>query len=129
MASRFDRDPRASGPVVQGFTERGFSVDGGVYGGLLLTPKRADEWLAPALAQLGIDDLEPLLALDPPPEFILLGTGAATAFPPRNLVRALEERGLGIEAMDSRAAARTWGMLRGEERWIAAALMPLARVH
>jgi uncharacterized protein len=28
--------------------------------------------------------------------------------------------------MDSRAAARTWGLLRGEERWIAAALMPLA---
>jgi uncharacterized protein len=27
--------------------------------------------------------------------------------------------------MDSRAAARTWGMLRGEERWIAAALMPI----
>jgi uncharacterized protein len=31
--------------------------------------------------------------------------------------------------MDRRAAARTWGVLRAEERWIAAALMPLeARV-
>ena len=48
------------------------------------------------------------------------------AFPPRSLVDALEARGIGLEAMDSRAAARTWGMLRGEGRRIAAALMPLA---
>jgi uncharacterized protein len=48
------------------------------------------------------------------------------AFPPRALIQALEERGIGVEAMDSRAAARTWGMLRGEDRWIAAALMPLS---
>jgi len=126
MASRFDRDPRASGPVVQGFTGRGFSVDGGIYRALLLTPKRADEWQAPAIADLAVADLEPLLSLDPMPEFMLLGTGPNMVFPPRSLVKALEERGVGIEVMDSRAAARTWGMLRGEERWIAAALMPIA---
>ena len=129
MVSRFDRDPKASGPVVQGFTERGFTVDGGIYEGLFLTPKRADEWRAPSLADLSLSDLEPLLRLDPEPEFLLLGTGAAMAFPPRALVRALEERGVGVEPMDSRAAARTWGMLRSEERWIAAALMPLDRKH
>jgi uncharacterized protein len=114
---------------VQGFTVRGFSVDGGIYEGLLLTPKRADEWQAPPLADLAIADLEPLFALQPAPEFILLGTGAALKFPPRALVKALDERGISIEAMDSRAAARTWGMLRGEERWIAAALMPHGQVH
>jgi uncharacterized protein len=27
--------------------------------------------------------------------------------------------------MDSRSAARTWGVLRAEERWIVAALLPL----
>jgi uncharacterized protein len=126
MASRFDRAPKASGPVVQGFVGRGFSVDGGVYEGLLLTPKRADEWRAPPLAELSVEDLEPVLSLNPPPEFLLLGTGPVMAFPPRDLVAALDARGIGVEAMDSRAAARTWGMLRGEERWIAAALMPLA---
>jgi uncharacterized protein len=40
-------------------------------------------------------------------------------------VKALDERGFAIEAMDSRAAARTWGVLRAEGRWIVAALMPL----
>ena len=125
MTSRFDRDPNATGPVVQGVVGRGFRIDGGVYEGVLLTPVRADQWDAPALGQLGIADLEPLLGLQPAPEFLLLGTGSTFAFAPPQLVKALEERGVGIEAMDSRAAARTWGMLRGEERWIAAALMPL----
>ncbi|HEY0444836.1 MAG TPA: Mth938-like domain-containing protein [Allosphingosinicella sp.] len=121
----WDREAKASGPLVQGFTGRGFRVDGGVYEGLLLTPQRADGWAPPPLAELTIEHLAPLLALDPPPEFLLLGTGPAMAFAPRALVRALDERGIGIEAMDSRAAARTWGVLRAEERWIAAALMPL----
>ena len=121
----WDRDAKASGPTVQGFAGRGFTVDGGVYEGLLITPERADGWDSPPLAELTIDHLAPLLALDPPPEFVIIGTGSTMAFPPRALVRALDERGIGVEAMDSRAAARTWGVLRAEDRWIAAALMPL----
>ena len=45
--------------------------------------------------------------------------------PPRAFVADLEARGIGVEAMDSRAAARAWGVLRAEERWIVAALLPL----
>ena len=124
-APRFERDRPASGPLVRGFAEGGFAVDGQTYRGLLLTPERATEWSPPPLAELSLEALGPVLALDPAPEFLLLGTGAAMAFPPRGLVRALDERGIGVEAMDSRAAARTWGVLRAEERWIAAAIMPL----
>lgn len=122
---RLDRDPSPHGPVVSGVTLHGFVVDGGVYEALLLTPERAEAWQAPALAELTVEHLAPLLALDPTPEFLLLGTGAAMAFPPRELVAALDAQGMGVEAMDSRAAARTWGMLRTEERWIAAAIMKL----
>ncbi len=122
---RWDRDAQASGPVVQGIGARGFTVDGGIYPGLLLTPERAEVWSPPALTELSVADLEAVLRLQPPPEFLLLGTGPRLTFPPRALVRALEERGIGIEPMDSRAAARTWGVLRAEERWIVAAIMPL----
>jgi uncharacterized protein len=122
---RFEPDPAASGPVVKGFADGGFVVDGGVYRGLALTPVRAEQWSPPPLDRLSAADLEPVLSLEPPPEFILLGTGPQMAFPPRALVRELENRGIGVEAMDSKAAARTWGMLRGEDRWIAAAIMPL----
>jgi uncharacterized protein len=123
---RFDRDPSASGPLVRGFAGGGFSVDGGVYRTLLLTPERASEWDdPPPLAELKPDDLAAILDIEPAPEFLLLGTGAGFALPPRALRAALEERGIGLEAMDSRAAARAWGMLRAEERWIVAALMAL----
>ena len=125
MAPRFDREAQAEGPLVRGFTGRGFNVDGNVYGGLFLSPFRADEWEAPTLTDLGEADVEPLLALQPQPEFLLLGTGEKLSFPPRTFVAALEARGIGVEAMDSRAAARTWGVLRAEGRWIVAALMPL----
>jgi uncharacterized protein len=123
--SRVERR-EAEGPLVQGFAGGGFSVDGNVYRALFLTPRRAEEWTPPALSELGEEHLGLLLALDPAPEFLLLGTGPSLGFPPRALVRALEARGIGVEVMDSRAAARTWGLLRSEERWIAAALMPFA---
>ena len=124
-APRFERGRPARGPVVQGFSAAGFSVDGATYAGLLLTPERARPWQAPPLPALTLERLGDILDLDPSPEFLILGTGAAMAFPPRALVRALEEKGIAIEAMDSRAAARTWGILRAEERWIVAAIMPL----
>ncbi len=122
---RADRTPAASGPLVQGFAGRGFRVDGVTYEALLLTPEAAQAWTAPSLRALGEADLAPLLALSPAPEFILLGTGPVLQRPPAALVAALEGLGIGVEAMDSRAAARTWGLLRGEGRWIAAALLPL----
>jgi uncharacterized protein len=123
--ARLDRTGDALGPLVQGFTAAGFAVDGGIYRALLLTPQRADEWQPPALDALTEAELAPILAIEPPPEFLLLGTGPSHRLPPRALVAALEARGIGVEVMDSRAAARTWGLLRGEERWIVAAIMPL----
>ena len=124
-APRFESVPPAAGPRVQGFSKAGFVVEGKTYEGLLLTPEAAQGWSPPALADLAPAHVEALLALAPPPEFLLLGTGAVTAFPPRAFTEALEARGIGVEPMDSRAAARAWGLLRGEGRWIAAALMPL----
>jgi uncharacterized protein len=95
-------------------------------GGLLLSPVRALAWAdAPSLDLLTPQSLGDLLDTDPTPEFLLLGTGPGLRQPPRPFVRALEQRGIGVEAMDSRAAARAWGVLRAEERWIVAALLPL----
>jgi uncharacterized protein len=125
MSQRLGRDDAPAGPIVQGFAAGGFSVSGQVYSSLMLTPEAVLPWEAPALADLAFADLAPLLALERPPEFVLLGTGPSLRFPASSLKATLEERGIGLEVMDSRAAARVWGLLRGEERWIAAALMPL----
>ena len=122
---RWEQDRSAAGPIVQGFTARGFSINGQSFEGALLTPERAEEWTPPPIAELRIEHLAPILPPGRLPEFLVLGTGRTMAFPPRALVEALDAQGIGLETMDSRAAARTWGMLRGEGRWIAAALMPL----
>ncbi|WP_370170308.1 MTH938/NDUFAF3 family protein [Sphingobium abikonense] len=113
--------------MVTGFQGRGFRVRDDVFPeGLFLSPLRAMAWTdAPLVDALDVAQFGDLFALDPAPEFLLLGTGAGLRQPPRPFVRALEARGIGVEAMDSRAAARAWGVLRAEERWIVAALLPL----
>ncbi len=125
---RMDRERPAPGPLVRGFGAGGYRVDApdgtmGVYPALLLTASRADNWDPPALDTLDEAALAPLLGA--PVEFLLLGTGDTLRRAPKALVAALDARGIGIEAMDSRAAARAWGVLRAEERQIAAALYPL----
>ena len=122
---RFDRTDAAAGPLVRGFDGTRFVVDGERFNAVLLTPDQALGWTPPALADLAAADVEPVLATAPAPEFLLFGSGAALVRPPRAFVAALEARGIGVEVMDSRAAARTWAVLRAEERWIAAAFMPL----
>ncbi|MGI4733242.1 MAG: MTH938/NDUFAF3 family protein [Janthinobacterium lividum] len=118
------REERAGGPLIHGFSAAGFRVGEEVHHAILLTAEWSQGWSPPPLAALDLAALEPLLT--PLPEFIVLGTGATLARPPRALVAALEARGTGIEPMDSRAAARAWGVLRGEGRLVAAAIYPLA---
>ena len=121
-----NRDGAPEGPIVRGFRDRGYLVaDRYVPGGLKLTPDDARDWAVEDIAALTEADVADLLAITPPPEFILIGTGATMARPPAAFVRAVEARGVGVEAMDSRAAARAWGVLRSEGRWIAAVLLPL----
>lgn len=125
---RIERE-RGVGPIITGFSQGGFKVEAdafrGVYRALLIWPDGSDEWAPPALDALSADAVAPLLAIDPRPEFLLLGTGATMQRPSPAFVRALEAQGVGVEAMDSRAAARAWAVLRGEGRQVAGALYPL----
>ncbi len=120
-------EAKGPGPQITGFAEGGFRIDGRILGAALLSPEGAAAWDAPALEMLAPEHVEALLAIEPQPEFLLIGTGAQTQRPPRGFIDALEARGIGVEAMDSRAAARAWGVLRAEQRWIVAALLPLQR--
>jgi uncharacterized protein len=121
------REDATGGPLITGFSGRGFRVGDQVFPrGLLIDPGQVADWTAPGdVSQLDVAMLGALLALDPPPEFLLLGTGPRLIQPPRAFVAALEARGIGVEAMDSRAAARAWAVLRQEGRRIVGALMPL----
>ena len=118
-----DQEPPAGGPIIRAFAGTGFRVGEIAYRALLLTVEQASDWSPPRLADLAVDHLQPLITMRP--EFILIGTGSTLVRPPVALVKALQDQGIGMEAMDSRAAARAWGVLRNEGRQIAAAIYPL----
>ncbi len=60
--------------------------------------------------------------LETAPEIVLLGTGVSGIFAPRELTFAFARRGVGFEVMDTAAAARTFNVLAGEGRKVAAVL-------
>jgi uncharacterized protein len=79
-------------------------------------------WTATAIADLEAAHFSELIAREP--ELIVLGTGATSQFPPRELVFALARQAIGFEAMNSAAAARTFNVLASEGRKVAAVLYP-----
>ena len=79
-----------------------------------------DDWSAKPVGELAEDDFAELL--DGEPEVIVLGTGPTNLFPPRELVFSMARRGVGLEVMDTAAAARTFNVLASEGRPVVAVL-------
>lgn len=77
-----------------------------------------DDWPDKAIAELTVDDFAALLSIEP--EIILLGTGSSNIFAPRELIFGFARRSIGLEVMDTPAAARTFNVLAGEGRNVAA---------
>ena len=77
------------------------------------TPARFDE-----LLQAHFDGL-----LQDNPELVIFGSGARLRFPNPALLRALIERRIGVESMDTPAACRTYNLLASEGRNVVAALL------
>lgn len=65
--------------------------------------------------------IDTLLRLQP--EVVLLGTGARATFPPQAVLAQFLIRGIGLETMDSGAAARTFNVLAGEGRRVVAVFL------
>lgn len=79
-----------------------------------------ENWSVSTPEQLSIEQLLPALELDP--EIIVLGTGTATVFPAQELYAALAQRRIGLEAMSTPAACRTFNVLMSEQRQVVVAL-------
>ncbi len=79
-----------------------------------------DDWVAKTVAELQESDFSKLL--DENPEVVILGTGTSNVFPQRELTFAFARRGIGLEVMPTPAAARTFNVLAGENRQVAAVL-------
>lgn len=88
----------------------------------ILTPDTLiRDWPLDSPDHLGSDHLAPLKELAP--EVILLGTGERLQFPGGEQLANLVGLGMGYEVMDSAAACRTFNILAGEGRQVAAAII------
>lgn len=87
-------------------------------GACLVTPWDAGAWG-------GLNDLDAPLSLAGRIDVLLLGLGRDIASVPPAFIAALDGAGIGVEPMSSPAAARTYNVLLGEGRRVAACLLPV----
>lgn len=81
---------------------------------------------AAAAHTLTVEDFAFALAQLTAPGVLLLGTGAGQIFPSGAITKAFAQAGIGLEAMSTGAAARTYNVLLAEKRCVAAALIAVA---
>lgn len=112
-------------PSIDAYGDGGFRLDGAWHAGsLLIVADAAQPWAVASLAELTPESLAPVLqAGRAEVEFVLLGVGARNAQPPRTVREALLAAGVGLEFMDTPAAARLYNVLTAEGRRLAAALI------
>lgn len=108
--------------TIQSVTQAAITISGESHAhSIALTPQEiVSKWDAKPIDDLTERDFEVLMQRSP--ELVLLGTGLSNVFPPRELMFAFARQGVGLEVMDTAAAARTFNVLAGEGRQIAAVL-------
>ena len=123
---RFSRENPAA-LMIRSVSEAGIRIGDETYASPIgLTMETViDDWPAKPVGELVEGDFAQLL--DAQPEVIVVGTGASNIFPPRDLVFAMARRGIGMEVMNTQAAARTFNVLAGDGRPVAAILYPERR--
>lgn len=91
-------------------------------GSILCLPSGIHAWDVASAEVLTPDSFQRVLN-GQPIGFLLLGTGARQVFPSRAVKEAFAAAGIGLEPMDTGAAARTYNVLLGEKRAVGAALI------
>lgn len=92
-------------------------------GSILCLPDGIFGWDAPAADALEPAHFTQAVAALTPPGFLLLGTGETQVFPTPEIIARFAAAGLGLEAMSTGAACRTYNVVLAEGRPVAAALI------
>jgi uncharacterized protein len=110
---------------IQGYGEGRFRISGTVYEHpVIVMPSGTVEWrVTSGVSGLTLDDFKLLIDKADELDVVLLGSGAKGERPSSELRRALKDKGLNIECMDSGAACRTYNVLMAEGRRVGAALL------
>ncbi|MBU1376636.1 MAG: Mth938-like domain-containing protein [Alphaproteobacteria bacterium] len=114
-------------PTIDAYGDGGFRLAGQRHdGSVLILADTARTWDVTAMADLKLSDFQAVLdAGVTDVEFVLLGTGARNALPPREVREGLRAAGMGLEFMDTAAAAKLYNLLTSEGRRLAAALIAI----
>ncbi|MBO7411521.1 MAG: hypothetical protein J6T92_06305 [Ottowia sp.] len=78
-------------------------------------------WGGAGFDGLGAEDFA--LLAEGQPDVVLFGSGGRLRFPPQPWLAPLAQAGISLETMSTAAACRTWNVLAGEGRRVAAALL------
>jgi uncharacterized protein len=92
---------------------------------MLIWPEGETPWSLSRIEDLDVAALDPVRRIDPPVEVLLIGCGPRMTLLPSVLRRQIREAGIGMDAMDTGAACRTYNVLISEGRRAAAALIPV----
>ena len=110
--------------IIQSYGNGKFQISDKEYDhSVLVFPDQIIPWSPIDTNNLIVDDFKKVLTVGPIVELLVLGCGKTTWFLPLSLRDELKEMGLVLEPMDTGAACRTFNVLLGEDRRIAAALM------
>ncbi len=113
-------------PAIEGYGAGGFRIDGTIHkGSLIVLPTGVVEWTVSEFAEIDAASLPPALFGDAKVELLLLGCGTRMQPVPGALREALRAVGTVVEPMDTGAAVRTYNVLLGEHRQLAAALVAI----
>ena len=92
-------------------------------GSILCLPSAIEAWDPISVADITPQTFRRVLVEREKIEILLVGTGRNVVLLPRPIVDALREAGVGVDAMDTGAACRTYNILLAEGRAVAAALL------
>jgi uncharacterized protein len=120
---RFAQDSTSGINLIRAYGQGELRVNENVYRGAVILSA------ASVIADANIHNLDELVAMDLSrtlalePELVLLGTGARQVFPAPSFGAQFLRAGIGFEVMDTSAACRTYNVLVGEQRRVAALLL------
>jgi len=120
---RFAQDSPSGLSVIRAYGNGELRVNENVYRGAVILSA------ATVIDDANIQNLDDLIAfglsrtLALEPELVLLGTGVRQIFPAPSFGAQFLRAGIGFEVMDTSAACRTFNVLVGEQRPVAALLL------
>jgi uncharacterized protein len=122
MAMKFQREA-SSEFAITGYTSDSVSVGGVEHRNSLRVSHQAAAapWPVSNFAEITAVTLSEAMQVQP--EIVIIGTGKKLRFPPSDALRPLRDARVGFEVMDTSAACRTYNVLLGEGRQVAALLL------